>query len=183
MYLPTTHQHMTADEFAALPEGPPYFQLVEGELYFMATPSLQHQEIVMNVAFSIKAHLRAHPSVGRVIISPSDVRVDDQNVFEPDVYFVSRDRAGIFTKQGASGAPNLVVEVLSPSTQRLDRQEKRPVYFRAGVREIWYVLPERQAVEIHLPNSDGPARALSAGETLTSDLLPGRSVPVAELFG
>ena len=183
MYLPTTYQHMTAAEFAALPEGPPYFQLVEGELFFMATPSLQHQEIVMNVAFSIKAHLRAHPELGRVIISPSDVRLDDQNVFEPDVYFVSRERAGIFTKQGVSGAPDLVVEVLSPSTLRLDRREKRPVYFRLGVREIWFVIPERQAVEVHLPDSEDPARSLAAADTLTRDLLPGWSVPVAEIFG
>ena len=182
MYLPTTHQHMTADEFAALPEGPPYFQLVEGELYFMATPTGEHQDIVLNLASSIRVYLRAHPNLGKVRVAPSDVRFDDKNVFEPDIYFVSQERSGILTKQGASGAPDLVVEVLSPSTQRLDLREKRPVYFRLGVREIWFVIPERQAVEIHLPDSEDPARTLSTGEILTTDLLPGWSVPVAELF-
>lgn len=61
--------------------GRPYFQLVEGELYFMATPTGEHQDIVLNIAFSIKAHLRAQPALGKVRIAPSDVKFDDLNVF------------------------------------------------------------------------------------------------------
>ncbi len=182
MYLPTTHQHMTADEFAALPEGPPYFQLVEGELYFMATPSGQHQDIVLNLASSIRVYLRAHPELGKVRVAPSDVRLDEHNVFEPDIYFVSRERSHVLTIPGATGAPDLIVEVLSPSTGRLDLHKKRPLYFHFGVREIWFVSPDRQQVEIHLPDAEDAARTLSAGETLTTDLLPGWSVPVAEFF-
>ena len=154
MYLPTTHQHMTADEFAALPEGPPYFQLVEGELYFMATLTGLHQDIVLNIAFWIKAHLRAHPGLGKVRVAPSDVRFDDSNVFEPDVYFVSRERSHILTIPGASGAPDLIVEVLSPSTVRLDREKKRRLYFHFGVREIWFVLPERRRLEVYMPDTE-----------------------------
>ncbi len=182
MYLPTTHQHMTADEFAALPEGPPYFQLVEGELFFMATPTGLHQDIVLNVAFSIKSHLRAHPALGKVRVAPSDVRFDDRNVFEPDVYFVSNERSHVLTPAGAAGAPDLIVEVLSPSTLRLDRQKKRGLYFRFGVRELWFIEPDDRRVEIHLRDSEGAARTLHAGELLTTDILPSWSVPVAELF-
>ena len=181
MYLPTTHQHMTADEFAALPEGPPYFQLVEGELYFMATPSRLHQDIVLNLAFAIKAHLRANPTLGRVYIAPSDVKLDQENVFEPDIYFVSQERAHVLTEEGVTGAPDFVVEVLSPSTGRLDLVKKRPLYFRAGVREVWFVMPDSRQVEIHLSGGDA-TRTVSAGEILTTDLLPGWSVAVAELF-
>ena len=182
MYLPTTHQHMTADEFVALPEGPPYFQLVEGELYFMATPTGLHQDIVLNLASSIRVFLRAHPTLGKVRVAPSDVRFDDRNVFEPDVYFVSQERSHVLTIPGASGAPDLIVEVLSPSTVRLDREKKRRLYFQFGVRELWFVLPERRRLEVHLPDSEDAARIVSDGDTLTTDLLPGWSVPVAELF-
>ena len=183
MYLPTTHQHMTAGEFAALPEGPPYFQLVEGELFFTASPTRLHQRIVLNIAFSIKTYLRAHPGAGEVYVAPSDVKLDEGNVFEPDVYFVSREREGILTDQGATGAPDVVVEVLSPSTLRLDREKKRSVYFRYGVRELWFVLPDRRQVEIYLPVVGGETvGTLSSGETLTTSMLPGWSVPVAELF-
>ena len=182
MYLPTTYQHMTADEFAALPEGPPYFQLVEGELFFMASPARWHQATVGNLYFAIKAHLRATPSMGQVYMAPSDVQLDKENVFEPDVYFVSREREGILTDQGAAGAPDIVAEVLSPSTLRLDRTKKRAVYFQHGVREIWFVDPDRRQVEIHLPDSEEAARALFIGDVLATELLPGWSVPVAELF-
>ena len=182
MYLPTTHQHMTADEFAALPEGPPYFQLVEGELFFMASPTRLHQDIVGNLFFAIKAHLRVDPVRGRVYMAPSDVKLDEGNVFEPDIYFVSQERACILTDEGVTGAPDLIVEVLSPSTLRLDREKKRAVYFQSGVREIWFVLPDRQRVEVHLPDSEDAARTLSIGQTLATEILPGWSVPVAELF-
>ena len=185
MFLPTTHQHMTAAEFAALPEGPPYFQLVEGELYFVASPSRQHQEVAGNLYFFLKAYQREHPEVGRVYIAPSDVKLDGDNVFEPDVYFVSRERAGILTKQGVDGAPDLAVEVLSPSAARLDRDKKRAIYLRAGVGELWFVWPESQRVEIHLQENAGgeePARTLRPGDVLTTPLLPGWSVAVADLF-
>ena len=188
MYLPTTHQHMTAVEFAALPQGPPYFQLVEGELFFMASPNRLHQDIVLNLAYAVKAHLRARPELGWVYVAPSDVKLDDGNVFEPDVYFVSRERAGILTVQGAEGAPDLVVEVLSPSTLRLDREKKREVYFRAGVRELWFVLPEQRRVEVHLPNgvggvTSGAIHVLESTGTLQTPILPGWSLGIAELFG
>ena len=188
MYLPTTHQHMTAAEFAALPQGPPYFQLVEGELFFMASPNRLHQDIVGNLLFFIKAHLRAHPEIGRVYMAPSDVKLDDGNVFEPDVYFVSRQRAGILTVQGAEGAPDLVAEVLSPSTLRLDREKKREIYFRAGVLELWFVLPEQRRLEVHLPgNAVGvppeAARILAGTDTLQTPILPGWSLVVEEIFG
>ncbi len=183
MYLPTTHQRMTADEFAALPEGPPYFQLVEGELFFMASPTRLHQKIVFKLAFSIETHLRAFPGTGEVYVAPSDVKLDEGNVFEPDIYFVSREREGILTDQGATGAPDIVVEVLSPSTLRLDREKKRGVYFRAGVRELWFVLPDRRQVEIHLPTLGGETvRTLSSGDALTTEILAGWSSPVEELF-
>ncbi len=182
MHLPTTHQRMTADEFAALPEGPPYFQLVEGGLFFMASPNRLHQDVVLNLAYSIKSYLRAHPGTGDVYAVPSDVKLDDENVFEPDVYFVGRERESILTDQGATGAPDIIAEVLSPSTFRLDREKKRAVYFRYGVRELWFVLPEREAVEVHVPDSDGAARTFFVGQTLTTEILPGWSVPVAELF-
>jgi len=87
-------------------------------------PRWQHQQIALNIASAIREHLRSHP-VGKVTIAPSDVELGSTEVYEPDVYFVSNKRAGIFTEQGATGAPDLAIEVLSPSTARLDRVPKR----------------------------------------------------------
>ncbi len=175
---------MTAREFAALPEGPPYFQLVEGELFFMASPNRQHQKIVLRVAFAMEAYLRTYPR-GEVYLSPSDVELDVDNVFEPDIYYVSRERAGILTKQGATGAPDLVVEILSPSTAQLDLEKKRTVYLRAGVRELWFIWPTRSEVTVHRADGQGGVEAeriLGDRETLTTPLLQGLEIVVAELF-
>lgn len=182
--LTTTHQRMTAAEFAALPEGPPYFELVDGELFFMPSPTRQHQKVVLKLGRRIGNFLDDHP-VGEVYIAPSDVKLSKADVFEPDVYYVSRERAGILTDQGATGAPDLVVEVLSPPTARLDLGRKRSVYFREGVREVWFVWPDDCQVDVHLPENAGreePARTLRTGDVLTTPLLPGWSVPVADLF-
>ncbi len=182
--LTTTHQHLTAAEFAKLPEGPPYFELVDGELFFMPSPTRRHQKIVLKLGRRIGNFLDEHP-VGEVYIAPSDVKLSHHDVFEPDVYFVSQERLGILTEQGATGAPDLVVGVLSPSTARLDLGRKRAVYFREGVREVWFVWPEDGQVDVHLPEGAGteePARTLKVGDTLTTPLLPGWSVPVADLF-
>ncbi len=184
MSLPTTHQHMTAREFAALPEGPPHFQLVEGELFFMASPNRRHQDISMVLGNRLYNYLRAHP-IGKVYAAPSDVELDSGNVFEPDIYYVSRERAGILTTQGVTGAPDLIVEILSPSTARLDLEKKRAVYLRAGVRELWFIWPTRS--EIVVVGKDGfsgaeTERVLKSGDVLSTPLLPGLEIALAELF-
>ena len=129
-------------------------------------------------------YLQANP-IGEVYAAPSDVELDSKNVFEPDIYYVSRERAHILTAQGASGAPDLVVEILSPSTARLDLEKKRMVYLRAGVRELWFIWPSR--AEIAIQRSDGrggeePERIVGRGEMLSTPLLPGLEIAVAELF-
>ena len=184
MTLLTTHQRMTAREFAALPEGPPHFQLVEGELFVMASPNRRRQKIVLRAAFRIEEYLRARP-IGEVYVAPSDVELNEKNVFEPDIYYVSRERSGILTDQGATGAPDLVVEILSPSTARIDLETKRQVYLRAGVRELWFVWPSRAEVAVHVADGGdgtGSEKVFGRGDQLSTPLLAGWKIAVAELF-
>src|SRR5688572_12405065 len=130
MSLPTTHRRMTAAEYFTLPEGPPYFQVVNGELFMSPSPLLLHQRVSMFLAGVLFDYLRKNP-IGEVIPAPSDVQLGPEDVFQPDIYYVSRERAGILNEQGADGAPDLVIEILSPSTARLDLERKREVYLRA----------------------------------------------------
>src|SRR5437762_2722415 len=144
--LSTTHRRMSAEEFRQLPEGPPYFQLINGEL----APSpryWQHQKIVGNIFAILHEHVRKH-QLGELVVAPSDVELGPRDVYEPDIYFVAKERVSIFTEQGASGAPDLVIEVLSPSTARLDRGPKRDGYAAAGVKELWFVEPRERKIEI-----------------------------------
>ncbi len=181
--LPTTHRRMTAEEYYQLPEGPPYFQLIDGELFMSPSPHFFHQEIILNIASLIREYLRKHP-IGKVVVAPSDVEFDKDNIFQPDVFFISKERLGIVDNHGAKGAPDLVIEVISGSTGRLDLGPKKTIYAQKGVLEYWVVLPETREVEVYrLPESaDRPALKLAEGETLTTPLLPGLELPLAEIF-
>lgn len=174
---------MTTREYFQLPEGPPYFQLIDGELYMSPSPRRYHQRIATSLAHSLYAHVEDH-ALGEIYIAPSDVTLADDAVLNPDLYFVSRDRAHILTDQGCDGAPDLVIEILSPSTAKLDLGRKREIYAASGVRELWIVAPEPQLVEIYRTPALGgdPVAVLREGDAVTSPVLPGLSLPVAAIF-
>jgi len=175
---------MTAAEFFLLPEGPPYFQLLDGDLYMSPSPRRYHQKLILRLAVRLQTYLDRHP-LGEIYVSPSDVVFTEDTVLNPDIYFVSRERAGILTDQGANGAPDLVVEVLSASTARLDLGRKREVYAESGVREMWVVSPKTQGVEIYrfAENPSEPIAILGQGDTLDSPLFPQLAISITDLFG
>jgi len=181
--LPTTHRRMTAEAYYQLPEGPPYFQLIDGELFMSPSPQFFHQEIVLNLAFALRGYLRRSP-LGKVIVAPSDVEFDKDNIFQPDLYFIRQERLGIVDEHGVKGAPDLIVEVVSASTGQLDLGPKKSIYARYGVEEYWVVWPRTKEVEIYrLGDSvDLPARKLVDGEALRSALLPGLELPLSDIF-
>lgn len=174
---------MTADEYYALPEGPPYFQLIDGELFMSPSPNFFHQEIVINIASPIREYLRRNP-IGKVVIAPSDVEFDKGNIYQPDVFFIRNERLGMVDKHGAKGAPDLVVEVISGSTGRLDLGPKKMIYAAKGVVEFWAVLPRTLEIEIYRfhESADAPIAIMRSGETVTTSLLPGFELAVAEIF-
>jgi Uma2 family endonuclease len=179
----TAQKPITVRDFRELPEGPPYYQLIEGDLYMSPTPNLFHQRIVLNIVFMIRSYLEKHP-IGELVVSPSDVELTEINAYVPDVYYVSNKRKHIFTKQGASGAPDLVVEVLSPSTARFDKGVKQQIYARTGVKEYWLVNPDAQDVSVfHLQESaDQPVGVYGLRQKFTSPLLPKLTIRVARIF-
>ena len=103
---------------------------------------------------------------------------------EPDIYFLSNDRLHQMTKRGCLGAPDLVVETLSPSTQHLDRVRKRALYARYGAVEMWIVDPVLQEVTVYrfAESKDRPARICGGNDRLETLLLPGWCLPVPEVF-
>lgn len=185
--LPTTHRRMTASEYFEMPEGPPYFQLVHGELFMSPSPVIRHQKVLGTIYRLVGNFLEVNP-IGEVIIAPSDVQLGKGDVYQPDLYYVSKERLGILDKQGAKGAPDLVVEILSPSTARLDREMKRRVYEQSGVREIWFVNLWHDQIEVYqLSTGTGTGapsiHILKMEDDLTTTLLPGLKIAVAKILG
>lgn len=179
----TAAYEMTAEKFFQLPEGPPYFQLIDGDLYMSPSPRREHQNILLNLASELRFYLRQTP-LGKVYVAPSDVLFTDDRILNPDLYFVREERRAILTDHGASGAPDLVVEILSPSTAALDLGRKREIYAESGVEEYWVVSPKTRTVEVYRlrENPTEPVSVLADTDALTSALFPGWSLAVADVF-
>jgi Uma2 family endonuclease len=166
-----------------MPDGPPYYQVVEGDLVMSPSPNTFHQDIAGNIYRLIGNFLEKNP-MGRVFIAPLDVYLGDINVYQPDVFFVSNQRQSIITEQGIEGAPDLVVETLSPATARLDKGSKRKVYARFGVQEFWLVDPQTRTVQVYLLSKDAetPIATHDDKAVFGSSLLPSLQIETAAIF-
>ncbi len=130
--------------FEALPEGTSA-QLIENQLVMSPAPTYGHQELLVRLCTSIYNFLD-HNDIGKVLVAPFDVHLDDENVYQPDILFMRNDQLSNIRKDGFHGAPALVIEFLSPTTARYDRHQKKVVYERSGVQEYWIVDPDTKNV-------------------------------------
>jgi Uma2 family endonuclease len=176
---------LTYDDFVLFPDDGQRHELIDGEHYVTPTPVLKHQRIVGNVFFLIRSHLEMH-RLGEVFGAPLDVIFSKFDVVEPDVLYVSSERAKEIFGQWVHGAPDLVVEVGSPSTRKRDETIKRRLYERWGVPEYWVVDPELDVVRVYRREGDRFERplelSLEANDVLTTPLLPGLEMPLAQVF-
>jgi Uma2 family endonuclease len=174
----------TVDDYRQLPPDDWRYQLIEGELVNMApAPNTFHQTIASNIVAIINRYL-AHNAGGRIYFAPLDVYLTDTNVFQPDVLFIRKGRESIIEEDGLHGAPDFVVEILSPHTARYDINAKREVYARCGVEELWLVYPKAKRIDVYLlqRNSERPTRSHQPGEKFASGLLPELEFSVDEIF-
>lgn len=173
---------LTYDDLAQLPDDGKRYELLEGELVVSPAPMRRHQRAVMElVLFLARARDAGY---GDVYIAPFDVAFDPHNVTEPDLLFVRRERLDIITDTKVQGAPDLVVEVLSPSTADRDLRAKRQVYAKFRVPYYWIVDPEARTVQVLTLEPAGyrPEPLLSGSAVLGCPLFPDVTVPVASLF-
>jgi len=174
----------TAAEYYEMPEGGPRYQLIEGELCMSPSPTRQHQRIITNLIVALGNHVRDH-DLGEVYVAPFDVELNQYNVYQPDLCFFSHERERHLTTQGASGPPDFVIEILSPRTAKLDRQQKLHHYARAGVREYWIVDPATRSVTVHLFDSAPTATPTTHTDPalrLAAQAVPGFAVSLAAIF-
>jgi Uma2 family endonuclease len=174
---------ITRYDYEQMPEGPPYFQVIEGELVMSPSPNTFHQHIILNLAVICRRHFETQP-VGEVFLAPLDVFLSEINIFQPDLLLISRERLSLLTKQGIEGAPDVVVEILSAGTARYDRSVKRKVYARTGVQELWLVDPETKQMQVYrfAENADTPVETLSAKGIYKCSLFPGLVIEMARVF-
>jgi len=177
-------QRMTAAEFALLPAGPPYPELINSLLKMPPSPEFSHQEISMELSSEIHLYSKKN-ELGIVVTAPMDVHFDENNVFQPDIIFISKERLPKLLSDGKKikGAPDLVAEILS-SNKKSALEEKMSIYERYDVRENWVVDPKKKFVEI-FENIDKEFISLQkckGASTAHSKVLPGFSIELNKIF-
>jgi Uma2 family endonuclease len=136
---------LTYADYAALPDDGRRYELHGGELSVTPAPGTRHQTVTLNLAVVLRDHVRTR-SLGIVFIAPIDCILDAVTVVQPDVVFVASEHAARVSERGIEGSPTLAVEVLSASTERIDRIGKLALYARYRVEHYWIVDPVAQTI-------------------------------------
>jgi len=173
---------LTYADLQAFPEDNLRRELIDGELIVTAAPRTRHQIVVANL--TARLWLYANDHGGQVFPAPTDVYFSDTNVVEPDVLFVRAENLAQIEKGFVRSAPDLVVEISSPSTRKLELVRKRQLYERFEVPEYWYVDIEVDLVQLYRLNPGyGVAHIAGRGDTIEASAVPGFSVGVDDLLG
>ncbi|MGD0222780.1 MAG: Uma2 family endonuclease [Terriglobia bacterium] len=170
------------DDYCLLPNNGRRYEIIDGELFVTPSPRRAHQRVVSQLS-RVLGNSVEEMGCGEVYVAPFDVVFSLHDVVEPDILYVSKERASVLTDKNVQGAPDLVVEVLSETTAEIDRTTKLKLYARYGVQEYWLIDPEACTAEVYRRKGRGFSRvaSLQATDMLTTPLLPGFSVPLRKL--
>ena len=171
----------TYEDWLSIPEDSSrLYEIVDGELFVSPPPRLRHQQVAVSLTRILSTLAREH-GLGEVLTSPVGVRLENDTVTEPDVLFVASDRLSIMDWEGCvMGAPDLVVEVLSPSNREYDRNLKRKRYLASGVGELWIVDSDENTIEVWRPGEE--ARTVSSGSIEWRVGEKTFEIPLADVF-
>lgn len=182
-----SEQKMTWDEFhyAEFDDHDLFiYELLNGKLVRRTAPSVKHQDVVNNLSFLFNLHNK-DKQFGRIYPAPIDVYFDGSNGVQPDLSFIKKDRLFIIENEDyINGAPDLIVEVISPGSIRRDRIDKKELYQRFAVKEFWLIDPQNKTVEIYIFENDN-YRLHEFQEQegkVTSIVLEGFETDIKEIF-
>ena len=174
---------LTYADYVQFPDDGLRHEIIDGEHYVTPSPATRHQRIALKLAHAIQTHLDSHP-LGELFIAPFDVVLSDSDIVVPDLIYLSQEHRDRLNDKNLRGAPDLAIEILSPSTRSRDLKLKRDAYERTGVEEYWTVDPAAEHVDVHRRHGSGflaPAR-LTQGCSLTTPLLPGLQLSIETML-
>lgn len=177
---------LTYEDYLTFPEDGRRHEVLDGEHYVSPAPSVPHQRLSMRLSVRLGTFIEDH-GLGELFAAPFDVLLSRHDIVQPDLLFISNRRSGILDEKNAKGAPDLVVEILSKSTRHVDEGIKLRRYEVLGIEEYWMCDTDLRSVRVF--RRHGPRLQLTselsaaAGDVLTSPLLPGLRLRLAEVFG
>ena len=172
----------TYEDYLKTPEDKRY-ELINGELLMAPSPIPNHQRISGKLEFMVKKFITEN-NVGEVFYAPCDVYLDNENVVQPDILFISKDKLGIIGEKNIQGAPDLVIEIISESSVYRDMVQKKKLYARFGVKEYWIVIPDEKEIEVYIlkDNTYQLYQTYGKADTLESLALKGLKIVLKEIF-
>lgn len=171
----------TSEDYWKLPEGK-RAELIEGRLYDMAPPGLIHQKLVMELSGIIRDYIKTNGGKCEIIPGPFAVNLDaeDTNWVEPDISVIcDKDK---LTERGCKGAPDFIIEVVSPSSRKMDYSTKNALYSDAGVREYWIVDPMKEVTTVYRYEEDAAPIIIPFHQEIALGIYSGLSITVSELL-
>lgn len=164
----------TYEDYCSLRYDDKRYEVIEGELLLTPSPRVIHQVVCQRIEDALTRHNDVYQQ-GIVLHAPLDVVLSDVNIVQPDVLFISRNRTAIIGETNISGAPDFIVEVLSPGNKERDLKAKRSLYSRFGVQEYWIVDPDQRSVAQLVYQRDGlvTKAVVPEGGEVASQIVPG----------
>ncbi len=180
--LAVIQKRYTYEDYLKTPDDMRY-ELIEGELLMSPAPSIKHQDISRELAYRMIKFVKDN-DLGKIFYAPCDVYLDNENVLQPDILFVSKENLGIIGEKNIKGAPNLVVEIVSKNNAYRDTIQKKRLYARFGVKEYWIAAPEEKMIELY--KLDNQVYQLHKtyfdNDILESHVLNGLKIELKEIF-
>ena len=182
--IKTRKKILTYDDYVALtPPDSGNYELHNGKIIFMASPTPRHQDVSMNLSARMLFHANTN-NLGKVYQAPLDTKFDEINTFQPDILFISKKYLSIIGKKKIEGAPDLVVEILSESNKPKEMSYKKYIYESYLVKEYWLINLEKSTVTVY-QNTEGelmPLGVFSRNDTIESKVLAGFKISVKEIL-
>jgi Uma2 family endonuclease len=174
---------LTYRDLRATPDDGKRYEVLDGELYVSASPVPRHQIVSRNLGFALYDHIRSR-ALGQLLFAPVDVILDQHTIAVPDIVFISTARRAIISERAIEGPPDLLVEILSPSTARRDQTLKARLYAAFGVPHYWIVDPRRDILHMHesIGTAYGASRTFIGAARATTPLFPRWRLDLAKVW-
>lgn len=172
-----------ANDIWDAPEDGNRYEVIDGELFVTPAPGWLHQRGLNKLNIRLGQHIYDH-DLGEIVTAPTAVVLDEETGVEPDLVYISRERLGIISERGVEGAPDLVVEALSPSTEARDRGIKMRRYAAAGIPHFWLLDPRSRTLEPYRLAETGYELigVFGPGSIFRPALFPGLDIPIDDLW-
>ena len=171
----------TAKDYWNLPGGR-RAELIDGQLYKKAPPSRLHQELVMELSSTVRNYIKSHHGGCKIYPAPFavDLNADDQTYVEPDISVICDSKK--LTDRGCSGAPDFIIEIVSPSSRKMDYGKKMWLYMNAGVREYWIVDPSMKRTTLYRFEDNEAPVIVPFEQAIQMGIYPELEITIADLL-